>query len=83
MRTPPCQAAAALIACTIALIACVIALITCAIVLIACAPAPCRGSREHVTDPFGKLMNGRRTMVAAMVHQYDRCACNHSGGEVE
>jgi hypothetical protein len=27
----------------------------------------------HATDPFGALMNGHRTQVAAMVHQYDRC----------
>ena len=27
----------------------------------------------HDTDPFGALMNGRRTQVAAIVHQYDRC----------
>jgi hypothetical protein len=27
-----------------------------------------------MTDPFGQLMNGHRTMVAAMVHQYDRCS---------
>ena len=30
-------------------------------------------SPEHAKDPIGKLMNGKRTMVASLVHQYDRC----------
>ena len=28
---------------------------------------------EHATDPIGQLKNGKRTMIAAIVHQYDRC----------
>jgi len=32
-----------------------------------------QASRLHATDAYGKLMNGHRTQVAALVHQYDRC----------
>ena len=41
------------------------------------APSAFRGinaAPEHLTDPVGQLMNGKRTMVASLVHQYDRCA---------
>ena len=31
-------------------------------------------SALHDTYPFGRLMNGHRTQIAALVHQYDRCA---------
>ena len=32
-----------------------------------------QASRLHFSDEYGALMNGHRTMVAAIVHQYDRC----------